>query len=692
MTTQLQYIKGIGPKRAFVLEKSGLQTLSDLLHFFPRKYIDRSNIVSLSDLKKGEDVTVIGKIESASIRRGRKPAFYLIISDGEGFLEAVWFSHAQRYKDIFKVGEWISLSGKVGFYRGYQLVHPDYDRLGDDDLSGVLNTGKIVPIYPGSDEFKKVGLNSYSFRKIFQYLFSSKLSEIIENLPASIREHYQFPERVEGFREMHIPTSLENLKKSIHRFKYEEFFFIQLMLAIQQIYSKKEEPGYSFEKSSERLKSLYHRLPFKMTGAQEQVVKEIRRDMRNPHPMNRLLQGDVGSGKTLVAIMAMLIAIDNDFQTALMVPTEVLAEQHFLNISKILEGLNVKIILLTKSTNAEKRKEIDGLMQSGEPLIAIGTHALIQENVKFKNLGLVIVDEQHRFGVLQRSRLQEKGICPDVLVMTATPIPRTLALTVYGSLEVSILDEMPAGRTAIQTVWRFENKAHDIYAFIREHVKNGEQVYIVYPLVEESEKIDLKSATESYEQLREDEFGAYNSALIHGRLKSDEKERIMRGFAEGKIHILFSTTVIEVGVDVANATIMLIEHAERFGLSQLHQLRGRVGRGKKKSYCILKTPHQVGEVAQKRLKIMTNSTDGFLIAEEDLRIRGWGEFFGTRQHGLPAFRLANPIIDHEILTTSRKDAFQLINEDPHLRLQKNSPTKKHFLENFADRINYINIS
>ncbi len=691
MTTQLQYIKGIGPKRASALEKSGLNTLTDLLYFFPRKYIDRSNIITLSELKKGEDVTVIGKIESASIRRGKKSAFYLVISDGKGFLEAVWFSHAQRYKDIFSVGEWISLSGKVSFYRGYQLVHPDYDRLGDDDLSGVLNTGKIVPIYPGSDEFKKAGLNSYTFRKIFQSVFLTKLSGIQEILPQSIIEKYHFPKRIEGFREMHTPTTLPNLKQSINRFKYEEFFFIQLMLAIQQIHTKNEVPGYTFDKSSERLKKLYYRLPFKMTGAQERVVKEIRRDMKNPHPMNRLLQGDVGSGKTLVAVMAMLIAIDNGFQTALMVPTEVLAEQHYLNITKILKDLAVEIILLTKSTNIEKRKEVNLLMQSGKPLIAIGTHALIQENVKFKKLGLIIVDEQHRFGVVQRSRLQEKGISPDVLVMTATPIPRTLALTIYGNLEVSILDEMPAGRIATQTIWRFDNKANDIYEFINKHVKNGEQVYIVYPLVEDSEKIDLKSATDSYEQLKENEFKAHYSALIHGRLKSDEKERIMRGFTEGEIQILFSTTVIEVGVDVANATVMLIEHAERFGLSQLHQLRGRVGRGTKKSYCILKTPNQVGEIARKRLKIMTSTTDGFLISEEDLKLRGWGEFFGTRQHGLPTFRLANPILDHEILKTSRHDAFIIINEDPHLRLQENSDLKVHFLENYAERINYINI-
>ncbi len=692
MTTQLQYIKGIGPKRAKALEQAGIYTISDLLHFFPRKYLDRSNIVSLSDLKKGEEVTVIGKIEAAGIRRGRKPVFYLVISDGKGFLEAVWFNQARWFKDLFKVGEWVSLSGKVNFYRGYQLVHPDYDRLGDDDLSGVLNTGKIVPVYPGSDEFKKAGLNSYTFRKIFQSVFSSDLPEITENLPQSICVNYHFPDRPTGFREMHVPGTVQNLKHSIYRFKYEEFFFIQLMLALQHRYTSKDEPGYSFNKSSDRLKDLYHQLPFKMTAAQERVVKEIRRDMKNPHPMNRLLQGDVGSGKTLVAIMVMLLTIDNGFQAVLMVPTEVLAEQHYLNISKILEDLSVEVLLLTKSTTVERRKEVDLLMQSGKPLIAIGTHALIQEGVKFKKLGLIIIDEQHRFGVIQRSRLREKGRSPDVLVMTATPIPRTLALTVYGNLDVSILDEMPAGRPATQTLWRFENKTNKIYEFIKKRVESGEQVFIVYPLVEESEKIDLKSATESYNQLRESEFKAYKTALIHGRLKSDEKERIMREFSEGKIQILFSTTVIEVGVDVANATIMLIEHAERFGLSQLHQLRGRVGRGEKKSYCILKTPNQVGEIARERLKIMTNSTDGFLIAEEDLRLRGWGEFFGTRQHGLPVFRLANPIIDHEILKTSRSDAFRLINEDPHLRSPENTNLKMYFLANFAEKINYIKIS
>lgn len=489
-----------------------------------------------------------------------------------------------------------------------------------------------------------------------------------------------------------MPTSAQMLDKSIRRFKYEEFVFIQLMLALYKKHFELEIAGYAFEKASPRLEKLYHRLPFRMTSAQENVVREIRRDMKKPHPMNRLLQGDVGSGKTLVAIMAMLIAVDNGCQAALMVPTEVLAEQHWFNLTHLLKDLDVETALLTRSTSSEERRDLQDKMKAGRPLIVIGTHALIQESVAFTNLGLIVIDEQHRFGVLQRGRLREKGTHPDVLVMTATPIPRTLALTVYGDLDISVLNEMPAGRRAVKTVWRQEDKTAEINAFIHTRVQKGEQVYIVYPLVEESEKIDLKAATESFRFYKTHDFKELRIALMHGRLKSEEKENILRAFLAGEIDVLFSTTVIEVGVDAPNATIMLIEHAERFGLSQLHQLRGRVGRSNKKSYCILKTPAHVNETARARLEIMTATNDGFRIAEQDLTIRGWGEFFGTRQHGLPVFKLANPVLDSELLKEARQDAFEIVAEDPHLRIPANSGLKTYFEENYAEKLTYFKIS
>ena len=491
---------------------------------------------------------------------------------------------------------------------------------------------------------------------------------------------------------MHLPEDGQLLEKAIYQFKYEEFFNLQLMLALQKVHLKTKTVGIAFTKKSESLEKLYFKLPFKMTEAQKRVVKEIRRDMRQPFPMNRLLQGDVGAGKTLVALMAMLIAIDNGYQAALMVPTEILAEQHYFNISRMLKGLDVPVSLLTGSTTAKQRKELNEMLSSGKPHILIGTHALIYNESQIPNLGLIIIDEQHRFGVMQRAKLIEKGQQPDVLVMTATPIPRTLALTAYGSLDVSVIDELPPNRQPITTLWRFDNSAPKIYQFIREHLDLGEQAYIIYPLVEESEKMDLKAATEAYERLRKTEFKDYRVGLLHGKMRPAEKDEVMRQFVNNEIQVLISTTVIEVGIDVPNATIMVIEHAERFGLSQLHQLRGRIGRGKSKSYCILKTPYNIGEIAQQRMKIMTETQDGFVIAEKDLELRGWGDFFGTRQSGMPDFKIANPITDRSILEQAREDAFNLVKEDAFLRKPEHRALYNYLMTHLKERMDLINIS
>ncbi|NOX89519.1 MAG: ATP-dependent DNA helicase RecG [Calditrichaeota bacterium] len=691
-TYELQFVKGIGPKRAEVLHRHGIRTYLDLLNYFPRKYVDRSNIVPLDKLQPDQEITVIGKVEAAGIRHGRRRLFYIVISDGKGILEAVWFNGIDYFKRIFKVGEWVSLSGKVAFYRGFQITHPEYDRLGEGELNNLMHTGKILAFYPENEAFKRVGLNSYTFRKIFFLLLNKKTPEVEEYFPPELKQKRGFINRAEAYRQIHIPENQKILEKAIYRFKYEEFFNLQLMLALQRAHQKAQPIGFAFEKKSERLAKLYHNLPFEMTEAQKRVVKEIRNDMKSPSPMNRLLQGDVGAGKTLVALMAMLIAIDNGKQAALMVPTEILAEQHFFNIRKLVEPLNVKVHLITGSISQKERKSIAQDLSGGEPQIIIGTHALIYDSVNLPDLGLVVIDEQHRFGVMQRARLIEKGLRADVLVMTATPIPRTLALTAYGSLDVSVIDELPPNRKPVTTIWRFDNSASKIYDFIKQRTEAGEQAYIIYPLVEESEKLDLKAATEAYERLSVTVFKNNRVGLLHGRMKPAEKDRVMSEFVEGKIQILISTTVIEVGIDVPNATIMLIEHAERFGLSQLHQLRGRVGRGRQKSYCILKTPYNIGEIAQQRMKIMTETHDGFVIAEKDLELRGWGDFFGTKQSGMPDFKIANPITDRPILEEAREDAFALVRSDPFLRKPEHKDLLRYLKLHLKDRMELANIS
>ncbi len=691
MKDDLKYLKGIGPRRSTALAEIGIHSVEDLLEFFPRKYLDRTSVQPISGLAVDTESTVIGKVETLGFRHSRKKIFYLIVSDQSGILEVIWFNRAEYYKRLFKVGDWISLSGKVTFYRHFQMVHPDFDFIGEGEPGNLIHTGRILPIYPGSEKFKQAGLNSYTIRRIFFENQEKLFDQIKETLPSELVKSQGYMARPASFKEIHLPASESELQKSLNRFKYEEFFFPQLMLALQQWQVKEKQPGIAFEKSSKHLEKLFYRLPFEMTDAQKRVVKEIRADMKKAHPMNRLIQGDVGSGKTLVALMATLIAIDNDFQVAFMAPTEILAEQHYLVISQFLSQMEIQVYLLTGSTVEKYRKTLFARLENGEPCVVIGTHALIQEKVNFGRLGLVIIDEQHRFGVMQRSNLAEKSVSADMLVMTATPIPRTLALTLYGSLDVSVIDELPKLRKPIKTVWRKDRQEPEIYDFIQKRIKQGEQAYIVFPLVEESEKIDLKAATENYQKLKQDVFSDLRVGLLHGRMKSDEKDQIMRSFTGGSIDVLIATTVIEVGVDVSNATIMLIEHAERFGLSQLHQLRGRVGRGRKQSYCILKTPEKIGEIARDRINILCQTNDGFKIAEEDMRLRGWGEFFGTRQHGIPVFKVANPIKDYKILQKARHDAFLMVKKDPFLRHADHAPVRNHLVNRFNDRIRLINI-
>lgn len=687
LESSVQFLKGIGEKRAEHLKTAGVETVRDLLYYFPRRYLDRSTITPIKNLRANSEATVVGRIESCGIKQGRKSRFIAIIFDGTGFLNCVWFNQINYWNRAFKAGETIAFSGKVTYFGGFQMVHPDFDRLYDaeEQADQLLNTGIIIPLYPSSEALGKVGLDSRGFRRVMRTALNLYADDVPEILIEEIRRKHGLIELSTAIRQIHFPDTFENLQKALYRLKYDELFYFELMLAFRKRFMQARSRGIEFKTVGEKTSSLVEQLPFELTNAQKRVLREIRNDMKGDMPMYRLVQGDVGSGKTVVALISMLIAVENGYQAALMAPTEILAEQHYLTIHKMLTDIQVEIALVVGGQPKRKREKLLYRIHQGEIDIVVGTHALIQEGVEFKKLGLVVVDEQHRFGVMQRAKLREKGLNPDVIVMTATPIPRTLSLTLYGDLDVSIIDELPKGRLPVKTAWRYENKRDEIYRYVQNQVRKGHQVYIVFPLVEESEKIDLRAATENYEKLSAETFAEFNVALLHGRMKSEEKERIMEAFKAGEIQILVSTTVIEVGVDVPQATIMVIEHAERFGLTQLHQLRGRVGRGKEQAYCILIATHPLSEDAQKRLKTMAQTNDGFQIAEVDLEIRGPGEFFGTRQHGLPELKIANIIKDKSLLQIARADAFELVKQDPQLLSDTAKPVREHFIEHYRDK-------
>lgn len=682
MDTSVQYVKGIGPKRAELLKRVNVETVEDLLTYFPRKYLDRTRVSKIRQLRAGEEVTVVAKILSADLRRGRTDRFILIVGDGSGFLNCVWFRGLSYVSHVFRVGEVVAFSGKVSFYQGPQIVHPEYDKISEEGESNPLHTGGIVPMYPSTDFLSRGGLDSRGFRRVLQGVLISAAETVPETLSDSILHSQGLVSNRFALENIHFPQSWKDFSQAQRRLKFEELFYLQLFLALYRKNREIEKKGIAFHRVGEQTRQLVERLPFELTDAQKRVLKEIREDMKKEGSMNRLLQGDVGSGKTVVALVAMLIAVENGYQAALMAPTEILGEQHYLTIHRLLEDLGVRVAMLRGGQRGSEKQEILKGLATGEIDLAVGTHALVQEGITFKNLGFVVIDEQHRFGVIQRAILREKGYHPDVLVMTATPIPRTLALTLYGDLDVSVLDEMPEGRHPIHTVWRGQEKRNAIYDFIREEVRKGRQVYIVYPLVEESEKVDLAAATEGYETLSKEVFPEFRVALLHGRMRTDEKEETMRLFNAGEINILVSTTVVEVGVDVSNATVMLVEHAERFGLTQLHQLRGRVGRGAEKSTCILLAQWPLSDDAKKRLQTMVKTNNGFEIAEADLQIRGPGELFGTRQHGILNFKIANLATDGRILDSARKEAFRIAREDPKLEKSENDVIRETYFKRY----------
>nr|WP_321453023.1 ATP-dependent DNA helicase RecG [uncultured Carboxylicivirga sp.] len=691
----ITYLPGVGPKKAELLQKElKVASYEDLLYYFPYKYVDRSKFYSIRDIdSKHAYIQLKGKFTSLkTVGTGRQARLTAMFSDGTGVIELVWFKGQKYIKDSINPNAEYIVFGKPSSFNGqYNIVHPEMDKVenGQYKISAALQG-----FYNTTERMKKGFLNSKAIQKLQQNVFLSFQGKIPETLPAFIIQKYKLLQLHESLKTVHFPPNTQALEKAQFRLKFEELFYIQLNILKQRNQRGRHIKGFNFSVVGDYLNSFYQqKLPFELTNAQKRVIKEIRRDMGSGKQMNRLLQGDVGSGKTLVALMVMLIALDNTFQACLMAPTEILATQHFETISEMLEGLNVSCALLTGSTKKAERNRIDAELTSGKMQILIGTHALLEDKVQFQNLGLVVIDEQHRFGVAQRAKLWSKNHQPPhILVMTATPIPRTLAMTIYGDLDVSVIDELPPGRKPIETAHYFHNRRNNLNKFIKGELDKGRQVYVVYPLIDESEKMDFKNLAEGYEYMQR-VFSDYKVSMVHGKMKPAEKDEAMQKFSSGNSQILVSTTVIEVGVNVPNASVMVIESAERFGLSQLHQLRGRVGRGAEQSYCILMTSYKLSEDTRKRMDIMTRSTDGFEIAEADLKLRGPGDLEGTQQSGLPfSLKIANLGKDTQILQFARQVAEAILTEDPYLEKEENRILNKQLTKLSREKMNWSLIS
>jgi ATP-dependent DNA helicase RecG len=671
LATPLTYVKGIGPARAAMLEAKGLLTVEDLLGYVPFRYEDRSNVKSIAQLAPGEMATVIADVRSTKMsgfRRRNLGLFEARFTDSSrAILTCKWF-HGGYLANVFAEGMKVALYGKVEYdtYAGeLTILHPEFEILSGDDEDGeaALHVGRVVPIYEGT------GKLTTRILRVFTNRILQSIDPFDDALPRFLLDRLKLPDRWTAVRQIHFPPPDSDLRllnafRSPAQFRliFEEFFWLECGVALKRGKAR-TLPGIAFalnDRVRERIKAM---LPFKPTAAQKRVLGEIAKDMSEPHPMNRLLQGDVGSGKTIVAAEAAVIAIENGYQVAVLAPTEILAAQHGIYFKQILSKLDYVTLLLTGSFTAREKVQLKKLVAEGLAHVVVGTHALLEKDVEFKNLGLAIIDEQHRFGVLQRLGLVQKGVTPDVLVMTATPIPRTLAMTMYGDLDVSIIDELPPGRKPIVTKHATSDRIEQVYSFVKRQVEEGRQAYVVYPVIEESETQAMKAAQQGYEHLSREVFPDLAIGLMHGRLGADEKEAVMQRFKEGHIKILVSTTVIEVGVDVPNASVMVVEQAERFGLAQLHQLRGRVGRGAAQSYCLLVT-EKMNDTARERIRTLVESTDGFYISEMDLKLRGPGEFFGTKQSGLPSLRVANILRDAEILEIARREAVDFVARPP----------------------------
>ena len=673
LQTPIDYLKGVGPNRADLLRKElGIHTYQDLVNFFPNRYLDKTRFYKINELQRNSaEVQVVGKIthiRSVEQKRGKRLVADFV--DDTGKMELVWFRGQKWIRENLKINTPYVIFGKTNWFNGlFSMPHPEMELV--EEYKKQLRTA-MQPIYPSTEKLAKSGITNRVINKLMQQLFIETKGKFYDTLSEEITSELKLIPKAEAVFNIHFPQSQELLAKAQFRLKFEELFYIQLQLLIKNMLQKQKIKGFVFEEIGQNFSEFYsNHLPFKLTGAQKRVIKEIRADLGSGAQMNRLLQGDVGSGKTIVALMSMFIALDNGFQACLMAPTEILAIQHYNGLVELCKDLDTSIYLLTGSSKTKARREIHEKLENGEIDILIGTHALLEDKVKFKNLGLAVIDEQHRFGVAQRARLWRKNqMPPHILVMTATPIPRTLAMSLYGDLDISVIDELPPGRKPIKTVHRYDSNRLKVFAFIKDEIKKGRQVYVVYPLIQESEKMDYKDLMDGYESIAR-EFPNEQISIVHGQMKSDAKDYEMDRFVRGETQIMVATTVIEVGVNVPNASVMIIESAERFGLSQLHQLRGRVGRGAEQSFCILMTGHKLSNDSKTRLETMTATNDGFEIAEVDLKLRGPGDIMGTQQSGVLNLKIADIVKDNEILKLARHHAMRILKEDPSLSLEKN---------------------
>ena len=680
-------INGLGPAREKVLNDKGLFTLNDFLYYFPRKHLDRTSINSINELSKGDSGTIIASVETFGekpIRKGK--IFQVIVSDGTGILTLSWFNGGRYIKKMMKIGLRLVIFGKVEWYNGFVITHPEFEIL--DEGENNVFSGGVIPIYPMTKEFASIGLEQRRLRKIIQTILDSKIS-IPDFFSLQIIKQYQLISLNKALRLIHFSKNVDELKLAIRRLKFDEHFFLQLLVALKK-HNIQTIGTEAMPDIGPYFKTISGSLDFELTKAQKKVIQEIHSDLKISRPMNRLIQGDVGCGKTIVAILVSSLAVGNNMQVAVMAPTEILARQHYLSFKNEFDKVNIPSCLLVGKMKKMERDPILKGLQKGKISIVIGTHALIQNDVKFKKLGLVIIDEQHRFGVNQRLHILEKGSNPHLMSMTATPIPRTLSITYHGDMDLSIIDELPANRIPVTTKIVDQSKMVKVYDFIRNKIKLGRQAIVVYPLVEESEKSDLAAAVQNHELLSNVQFPKINVGLIHGKMKPQEKEEIINKFNKNKIKILVSTTVVEVGLDVPNATIMIVEHAERFGLTQLHQLRGRVGRGTEKSYCILVKRNQ-SNVSRSRLEIMEKTNDGFLIADEDLKLRGPGEVFGIKQSGFFQYKIADVVKDVKIIREARELAFGLVKSDPTLNKKSNRHIKKIFRTKYSEYLENLKL-
>ena len=693
--TSIEYLKGVGPKRADVLKSElNIFRYRDLLNHFPFRYVDRTQTILIKNILESTDnVQLLVKIiDVKELGQPRKKRLVVTASDESGSIQLVWFRGVKWLKSAVKVGEYYVVFGKPTVYGNrINFNHPEIEL----EEKNKNKAGSLQPVYHSTEKLAAFGLHSKGLENLMRNLLPQVMNVIPLTLSKRIEQKNNFPNVNSAYSNIHFPKDKIALQKSILRLKYEELFFLQLGMTRQKINTRKKSKGYIFNKVGNNFNDFFNNhLPFELTNAQKRVVKEIRKDLGSGMHMNRLLQGDVGSGKTLVAVLTILLAIDNGFQACLMAPTEILANQHFKTILNFLKPLGIKISLLTGSVKKADRKVIHESLENGSLNILVGTHALIEDKVKFKNLGISIIDEQHRFGVAQRAKLWKKNnFPPHVLVMTATPIPRTLAMTFYGDLEVSVIDELPPGRKPINTIHRFDSSRLKVFQFIEDEIKKGHQVYIVYPLIEESEKLDYKDLMDGYESIvRRFPLPHYKVSIVHGKMKPEAKDYEMSQFVKGQTQIMVATTVIEVGVDVPNASLMIIESAEKFGLSQLHQLRGRVGRGAEKSYCILMSGYKLSKEAKIRLETMVRTNDGFEISEQDLKIRGPGDVMGTQQSGVLDFKLANLARDGQLVQLAKIDVDELLNMDPHLSSSDNQSINTELLRQIKLKPNWSNIS